>query len=40
MQDDLHGLDTEIFKKLKMNGLVMADRDVIEGLDKTTISLP
>ena len=40
MEDDLDGLDPEIFKKLKMNGLVMADRDVIEGLDKTTISLP
>lgn len=40
MEDDLDGLDPEIFKKLKMNGLVMDDRDVIEGLDKTTISLP
>ena len=40
MEDDLDGLDPEIFKKLKMNGLVMADREVIEGLDKTTISLP
>ena len=40
MEDDLDGLDPEIFKKLKMNGLVLADRDVIEGLDKTTISLP
>ena len=40
MEEDLDELDPEIFKKLKMNGLVMEDRDVIESLDRTTISLP
>ena len=40
MEEDLDELDPEIFKKLKMNGLVMDDRDVIENLDRTTISLP
>lgn len=40
MEEDLDELDSEIFKKLKMNGLVMEDRDVIESLDRTTISLP
>ena len=40
MEEDLDELDPEIFKKLKMNGLVMDDRDVIESLDRTTISLP
>ncbi|MBU5481178.1 helicase-exonuclease AddAB subunit AddB [Blautia sp. MSJ-19] len=40
MEEDLDELDPELFKKLKMNGLVMADRDVIESLDRTTISLP
>ncbi len=33
MEEDLDELDPEIFKKLKMNGLVMDDRDVIENLD-------
>ena len=40
MEEDLDELDPETFKKLKMNGLVMDDRDVIENLDRTTISLP
>ena len=40
MEEDLDELDPEIFKKLKMNGLVMADREVIESLDCTTVSLP
>ncbi len=40
MEEDLDELDPEIFKKLKMNGLVMEDRNVIESLDRTTISLP
>lgn len=40
MEEDLDELDPEIFKKLKMNGLVMDDSHVIESLDKTTISLP
>ena len=40
MEDDLDGLDPEIFKKLKMNGLVLAEDEVISGLDRTTVSLP
>ena len=32
MEDDLDGLDPEIFKKLKMNGLVLAEDEVISGL--------
>lgn len=40
MEDDLDELDPEIFKKLKMNGLVMKDDEVIHNLDHTTISLP
>ena len=40
MEDDLGGLDPEIFKKLKMNGLVLAEDEVISGLDRTTVSLP
>ena len=40
MEDDLDGLDPEIFKKLKMNGLVLAEGEVISGLDRTTVSLP
>ena len=40
MEDDLDGLDSEIFKKLKMNGLVLAEDEVISGLDRTTVSLP
>ena len=40
LEDDLDELNPEIFKKLKMNGLVMKDDHVIECLDKTTVSLP
>ena len=40
MEDDLDRLDSEIFKKLKMNGLVLAEDEVISGLDRTTVSLP
>ena len=40
MEDDLDRLDPEIFKKLKMNGLVLAEDEVISGLDRTTVSLP
>ncbi len=40
MEDDLDRLDPEIFKKLKMNGLVLAEDEVISGLSTTTVSLP
>ena len=40
LEDDLDELNPEIFKKLKMNGLVTKDDHVIECLDKTTVSLP
>lgn len=40
MEEDLDSLDPEILKKLKMNGLVAADDEIIHKLDATTVSLP
>ena len=40
LQDDLDQIDPEILKKLKMNGLVLADDEVIDKIDHTTSSIP
>ena len=40
LQEDLDELDPEIMKKLKMNGLVSSDPDVIQKLDASVASLP
>ena len=40
LQEDLDELDPEIMKKLKMNGLVSSDPDVIQKLDASAASLP
>ena len=40
MEEDLDELDPEIFRKLKMNGLVLDESEVISALDQTTMSLP
>ena len=40
LQEDLDELDPEIMKKLKMNGLVSSDPDVIQKLDASFASLP
>ena len=40
VQEDLDELDPEIMKKLKMNGLVSSDPDVIRKLDSSFVSLP
>ena len=40
LQEDLDELDPEIMKKLKMNGLVSSDPDVIQKLDESAVSLP
>ena len=40
LQEDLDELDPEIMKKLKMNGLVSSDPEVIQKLDVSYASLP
>lgn len=40
VEEDLDELNPEIYKKLKMNGLVLNDTEVIKKLDRTTDSLP
>ena len=40
LQDDLDQIDPEIMKKLKMNGLVLADDEVIHKMDSRVSSIP
>ena len=40
MESDLELINPELLKKLKMNGLVLSDKDIIAKMDKTTVSLP
>ena len=40
MESDLELINPELLKKLKMNGLVLSDKDIIAKMDETTVSLP